>query len=122
MSAEALSQITCADSNCAGCRFPPSSQAGAGLAAVHNPALRNRAASQNAPPNTSTASPPRGRVAPRGNDTRTKSETLFTGGEIRELDARLELLIPTPSTSKITLSMLGSVTGTWVDVLKIYVN
>lgn len=34
-----------------GCCFPPSSQAGASLAAVHNPALRNRAASPNARPN-----------------------------------------------------------------------
>lgn len=38
-------------STCAGCQFPPpSSQAGAGLAAVHSPALRNKAASQPPPP------------------------------------------------------------------------
>lgn len=39
------------------CCFPPCSQAGASLAAVHSPALRNRAASPNACPNA--LQPPR---------------------------------------------------------------
>lgn len=78
LSAAAAAAADAAADAAAGCRLPPaSSQAGAGLAAVHTPALHNEAASQTSlPPDTLQPSPARRRPpAPaEGNGARTKLE------------------------------------------------
>jgi len=72
---------------------PPSSQAGAGLAAVHSPALHNKAASQPPPP----LPLPRATSQPLHHDTVTPAEEMARGQScaprFRDTDAHAVLLL-----------------------------